>query len=165
MSFLHLTPSPIEEQDRLVHGAENASYSGSAPDSLRLFNALPVLLFLLLPAGRVTNTTPSGNKSAVYTRFSAPGNHTPREEDPMSWIVTHTHQIDLQTDTMIRLDNLDAMITILRSGIEGDGDSVPTTMTIKNYLFHLGQEVELIRQNLGKINFQESPDSPKGRAA
>jgi hypothetical protein len=55
---------------------------------------------------------------------------------------------------MIRMDNLDAMITILRAGIEGDGDSVPTTMTIKNYLFHLGQEVDLIRQNLEKITFQ-----------
>lgn len=83
----------------------------------------------------------------------------------MSWTVTHTHQTDLQTDTMIRLDNLDAMIAILKAGIEGNGDSVPTTMTIKNYLFHLGQEVELIRQNLGKINFQESPNPPKGKAA
>jgi hypothetical protein len=83
----------------------------------------------------------------------------------MNWTVTHTHPTDLQTDTMIRLDNLNAMITILRAGIEGDGDSVPTTMTIKNYLFHLGQEVELIRQNLGKISFQESPNSPKGKAA
>ena len=84
----------------------------------------------------------------------------------MNWTVTHTHEIDLQTDTMIRLDNLDAMITILRSGIEGDGDSVPTALTIKNYLFHLGQEVDLIRQNLEKIKFQEIfPDSPKGKAA
>ena len=72
----------------------------------------------------------------------------------MNWTVIHTHPIDLQTDTRIRMDNLDAMITILRAGIEGDGDSVPTTMTIKNYLFHLGQEVDLIRQNLEKITFQ-----------
>ncbi len=84
----------------------------------------------------------------------------------MSWTVTHTHPIDLQTDTMIRLDNLDVMITILRAGIEGDGDSVPTAMTIKNYLFHLGQEVDLIRQNLEKITFQEIPPvSPKGKVA
>ena len=84
----------------------------------------------------------------------------------MNWTVTHTHDIDLQTDTMIRLDNLDAMITILRSGIEGDGDSVLTAMTIKNYLFHLGQEVDLIRQNLEKITVQEIPPAPpKGKAA
>ena len=84
----------------------------------------------------------------------------------MRRIVTHFHEIDLQTDTMIRLDTLDAMITILRLGIEGDDDSVPTAGSIKNYLFHLGQEVDLIRQNLEKITFQENfPDSPKGNAA
>ena len=39
-------------------------------------------------------------------------------------------------------------------------------MTIKNYLFHLGQEVDLIRQNLEKITFQEIPPvSPKGKVA
>lgn len=70
--------------------------------------------------------------------------------------VIHIHRdIDLQTDTMIRLDNLNAMITILRGGIEGDGESVPTETTVKNYLFHLGQEVDLIRQNLEKISFQD----------
>ncbi len=74
----------------------------------------------------------------------------------MNWTVTHIHRdSDLQTDTMIRLDNLDAMITILQGGIEGDGDSVPTEETIKQYLFHLGQEVDLIRQNLEKISFQD----------
>ena len=84
----------------------------------------------------------------------------------MKKTVTHFHVIDLQTDTMIRLDTLDAMITILRLGIEGDDDSVPTAGSIKNYLFHLGQEVDLIRQNLEKITFQENfPDSPKGNAA
>ena len=84
----------------------------------------------------------------------------------MHWTVTHTHKIDLQTDTMIRLDNLESMITILRSGLGGDGDSVPTEETIKKYLFHLGQEVDLIRQNLEKITFEEvSPNSPRGKAA
>lgn len=74
----------------------------------------------------------------------------------MNWTVTHIHRnIDLQTDTMIRLDNLNAMIMILRAGIEGDGESVPTETTVKNYLFHLGQEVDLIRQNLEKISFQD----------
>ena len=74
----------------------------------------------------------------------------------MNLTVTHVHRgIDLQTDTMIRLDSLDAMITILRAGIEGDGESVPTGTTVKNYLFHLGQEVDLIRQNLEKISFQD----------
>ncbi len=77
-------------------------------------------------------------------------------EDQMNLTVTHIHSgIDLQTDTMIRLDNLDVMITILRSGIKGDGDSVPTETTIRNYLFHLGQEVDLIRQNLEKVSFQD----------
>ena len=50
----------------------------------------------------------------------------------MSWTITHTHPIDLQSDTMIRLDNLDVMITILRAGIEGDGDSVPTRVMMKS---------------------------------
>ena len=62
---------------------------------------------------------------------------------------------DLQTDTLIRLDNLDAMITILRLGIEGDKESVPSATILKQYLFHLNQEVDLIRQNLDKISFQE----------
>lgn len=84
----------------------------------------------------------------------------------MNWTVIHIHETDLQTDTMIRLDNLGAMITVLRSGIDGDGYSVPTAMTIRNYLFHLGQEVDLNRQNLEKITFQEiSPNPPKGKAA
>jgi hypothetical protein len=74
-----------------------------------------------------------------------------------------SHEIDLQTDTMIRLDSIDAMISILRLGIEGDGDSVPSPGTVKNYLFHLSQEVDLLRQNLEKITFQEN--SPKGTAA
>ena len=70
--------------------------------------------------------------------------------------VIHTHKgSDLETDTMIRLDNLNVMITILRAGIEGDGESVPLATTVRNYLFHLGQEVDLLRQNLGKISFQE----------
>ena len=56
---------------------------------------------------------------------------------------------------MIRIDNLDAMITILRLGIGGDEESVPTATILKQYLFHLNQEVDLIRQNLDKISFQE----------
>lgn len=84
----------------------------------------------------------------------------------MNWTITHTHETDLQTDTMVRLDNFGALITILRSGIEGDGYSVPTEMTIRNYLFHLGQEGDLIRQNLEKITFQKiSPNPPKVKAA
>lgn len=72
----------------------------------------------------------------------------------MNLTVTHIHRgIDLQTDTMIRLDSLDAMITILIAGIEGDGESAPTGTIVKNYLFHLGQEVDLIRQNLDRISF------------
>ena len=68
--------------------------------------------------------------------------------------VIHTHKgSDLETDTMIRLDNLNVMITILRAGIEGDGESVPLATTVRNYLFHLGQEVDLIRQNLDRISF------------
>jgi len=57
----------------------------------------------------------------------------------MKMIVSHTHDIDVETDTMIRLDTLDAMITILRTGLDGDNESVPTTCIIKTYLFHLGQ--------------------------
>lgn len=73
----------------------------------------------------------------------------------MRLAVTHTHKgIDLQTDTMIRLDNLDVMITILIAGIEGDGDNIPPA-TVRNYLFHLGQEVDLIRQNFEKVSFQD----------
>ncbi|MHB1756809.1 MAG: hypothetical protein ACYCT9_04765 [Leptospirillum sp.] len=84
----------------------------------------------------------------------------------MNLTVTHIHRdIDLQTDTMIRLDNLDVMITILRAGIEGDRESVPTGPTVKNYLFHLGQEVELIRQNLEKISFQEISEQIAGDLA
>ncbi len=80
--------------------------------------------------------------------------------------VTHFHETDLQTDTMIRLDTLDAMIAILECGFQGDETTVPTDQMIKQYLFHLGQEVDLIRQNLEKITFQEKfPDSPKGTAA
>lgn len=76
--------------------------------------------------------------------------------EPRNLAVTHIHRsIDLQTDTMIRLDTLNAMIMILSAGIEGDGESVPTETTVKNYLFHLGQEVDLIRQNLEKISFQD----------
>ena len=71
-------------------------------------------------------------------------------------MVTHIHRgIDLQIDTMIRLDSIDAMITILSDGIEGDGDSVPTETTVRNYLFHMGQEMNLIRQNLEKISFED----------
>lgn len=70
--------------------------------------------------------------------------------------VTHIiRNADLQTDTMIRLDNLDSMITILDCGVYGDETSVPRWETVKQYLFHLGQEVDLIRQNLEKITFQE----------
>ena len=84
----------------------------------------------------------------------------------MSETVIHCHNTHLQTDTMIRLDNLAGMITILQTWIEAGGDSVPSPLKIKNHLFHLGQEVDLIRQNLGKITFQEKfPDSPKGTAA
>lgn len=46
---------------------------------------------------------------------------------------------------MIRIDNLDAMITILRLGIGGDEESVPTATILKQYLFHMNQEVDLIR--------------------
>lgn len=81
----------------------------------------------------------------------------------MKTIIVHTHNIDMETDTLIRLDTLNAMITILRTGIDGDNESVPTTCIIKNYLFHLGQEVDLIRQNLEEIFFQESsPDFQMG---
>ncbi len=78
-------------------------------------------------------------------------------------MVTHIHRgIDLQLDTMIRLDSLDAMITILSDGIEGDGDSVPTETTVRNYLFHMGQEMNLIRQNLEKISFEDISDKRPG---
>ena len=70
--------------------------------------------------------------------------------------ITHVHKdIDLETDTMIRLDNLNCMIRILECGFCEDGDSAPTKESIRQYLFHLGQEVELARQNLGQISFQE----------
>lgn len=70
--------------------------------------------------------------------------------------ITHVHKdADLETDTMIRLDNLTAMISILECGICENGDLVPTEESIRQYLFHLGQEVDLIRQNLESITFQE----------
>jgi len=72
--------------------------------------------------------------------------------------VIHVADGDLETDTMIRIDNLEAMIMILRVGIEGDDESIPTPQILKKYLFHLGQEVDLIRQNLEKIIFQENPE-------
>ncbi|EAY56420.1 MAG: Hypothetical protein C75L2_00340010 [Leptospirillum sp. Group II 'C75'] len=83
-------------------------------------------------------------------------------EDPMRTI-THVHKdSDLELDTMIRLDNLDSMITILKCGFCENGDSVPAAETIRQYLFHLGQEVELIRQNLEQISSQEiSPGGTK----
>jgi len=76
-------------------------------------------------------------------------------EDAMMRVIHIDENTDLQTDTLIRLDNLDAMITILRLGIEGDKESVPSATILKQYLFHLNQEVDLIRQNLDKISFQE----------
>ena len=79
----------------------------------------------------------------------------PKEGNPMRTI-THVHKdADLETDTIIRLDNLNSMIMILECGICGDGDSGPSAESIRQYLFHLGQEVDLIRQNLEKISFQE----------
>ena len=70
--------------------------------------------------------------------------------------ITHVHKdVDLETDTMIRLDTLNSMISILECGFFENGDSVPTAESIRQYLFHLGQEVDLIRQNLEKITFQE----------
>ena len=80
--------------------------------------------------------------------------------------VTHIiRNADLQTDTMIRLDNLDSMITILDCGVYGDEISVPRWETVKQYLFHMRQEVDLIRQNLEKIPFREiapGEESPAG---
>ena len=76
-------------------------------------------------------------------------------EDPMMGVIHINENADLETDTLIRIDNLDAMITILRLGIEGDKESVPTATILKQYLFHMNQEVDLIRQNLDKISFQE----------
>jgi hypothetical protein len=79
-------------------------------------------------------------------------------EDPMRKVI-HVADGDLETDTIIRIDNLEAMITILRLGIEGDDESVPTATILKHYLFHLGQEVDLIRQNLTKVTFQKNSET------
>ena len=80
--------------------------------------------------------------------------------------VTHiVRNSDLQTDTLIRLNYLGSMIAILECGICGEGISVPTWETVRQYLFHLGQEVDLIRQNLEKIFFREiapGEESPAG---
>ena len=49
-----------------------------------------------------------------------------QEGQPMGTVTHIIRNVDLQTDTMIRLDNLDSMITILDCGICGEGISIPT---------------------------------------
>ena len=91
----------------------------------------------------------------TYDRGMDPGNRRSQEKEiSKEGIVRVTHILDntdLQTDTMIRLDNLNSMFAILECGICGDEISIPNPETVRQYLFHLGQEVDLIRQNLEQV--------------